>query len=228
MDGNHEVIKSHKRLTEVIQGKRILHLLSLGKDSVLALEWLVNYAKIKEITSVFFKFIAEHPGDQPYFNYLRHRYPTVNFITRPNPIELTNILNGVYQPPPLESFEYDTFDFKDSVDELVREGKYDLVCDGASKYETFARRTKFHQKGLLFRNRISPLGMMSRAEVIETIKNSGIKLHKCYKFSKGTLDHPSYFKMRTSFLADPLYYKKMIQIYPLLVLDKFRYEMMLK
>jgi 3'-phosphoadenosine 5'-phosphosulfate sulfotransferase (PAPS reductase)/FAD synthetase len=225
-------IKTHKALADLIAGKRILHSNSLGKDSVLALAWLCEYAAPSEVISVHFEFLAKHPDDARYLQYLRARFPNVSFITEPNPIELTLIIGGVYQNTEFmmrvgNKSEYVEFEMGKQIQELKTKYQCDYVCDGSSKYETFARRTKFHQKGLEFNGTISPLGMMSRAEVIGAIKASGIKLHPVYKFARSTMDHPSWYKMRSNCLANPEYWQTLKRFYPLLVLDKFRYERML-
>ena len=227
------MIKTHKQLAELVAGKTILHCNSLGKDSVIALEWLVRYAKPAKIYSLFFEFLANHPDDHRYLNYLKRRYPEVTFLVEPNSVELTLCANGIYQTPVevnriYNAFEYDEFERGKQVEEIKRKYGCDYVCNGASKYESFARRTKFHQKGLEFKGEIFPLGMMSREQVISLIRDCGIKLHPCYKFTKGTYDHPSYFKMRASLITNPEYFKRILAIYPLLVLDKFRYEVLLE
>jgi hypothetical protein len=227
------IIKTHKDLSKAIQGKRILHMNSLGKDSVLCLEWLVSYAKIKEIISVYFELHAKHPGDEVYLKYLKKRFPTVKFVKLPNTVELTNICLGIYQSPldinyKYNHFEYDGFDMGMVVDELMKEYFCDYACDGASKYEDFSRRTKFHQKGLMFKNKIYPLGMMSKAEVIGLLKSTGLKIHPSYKTAGSTYDHPSYWKMRSAFITNPQYYNNVKKIYPLICLDKYRYEKLLK
>lgn len=226
------ILKTHKELAKLIEGKKILHCNSLGKDSVVALEWLATYARTEEIHSVFFEFLAKHPDDERYFQYLKKRYPKVNFIKAPNSVELTLIASGVYQSP-LETmhiynhFEYVEFKRDLQISEIKAHYACDYICNGASKYEDFSRRVKFHQKGLEFKNVIYPLGMMTRAQVVGLIKSTGLKLHPCYKFSKGTYDHPSYWKMRASMLTNPEYRDNLLKMYPLLCLDEFRYERLL-
>lgn len=227
------MIKTHKKLAEFIEGKTILLQNSLGKDATLSLEWLCNYAKPKKIVSVFFKFLAYHPGDEPYLAYLKKRYPQVEFVVEPDAVELSLIAAGVFQDPinvlrKLNHFEYVEFYREKQLEELCEKYQIDYMCNGASKYESFARRTKFHQKGLVFNGVIFPLGMMSKAEVLGLIKNTGLKVHPCYKFSQSGFDMPSYFKMRSGILASKEYRQRLLEIYPMLVLDIYRYEVMLK
>lgn len=225
------MIKTHHELAKLIVGKKILHLNSLGKDSILCLEWLCSFAKPSKITSVFFEFLACHPADKTYLAYLKKRYPKVEFISLPNSIELSLITDGVYQSPIevmsiFNKFEHSDFDRSKQVEELKK--NFDYVCDGSSKYESFARRTKFHQKGLEFKGTIYPLGMMSKAQVIGLIKQTGIKLHPAYKFAKSSYDHPSYWKMRSGMIANSKFKENLLRIYPLLALDIYRYERLLK
>lgn len=210
-----------------------MHLCSLGKDSVLTLEWLARCTKPKKIISLFFGFMAAHPDDERYMNYLKKRFPQVEFIIEPNAIELTLCAMGIYQSPVevntiYSKFEYDEFSREKQVEEIKKKYNCDYICDGSSKYESFARRTKFHQKGLLYKDFIYPLGMMSRDQVVDMIRKTGVKLHPCYKFSKSSPDHPSWYKLRALFITNERYWKNMTAIYPLLLLDKYRYERMLK
>jgi len=227
------IIKTHKQLAEHIKGKRILMQNSLGKDSILALEWLCKYAKPSKVVSIFFKFLASHPGDEPYLAYLKKRYPDVEFLVEPDAIELSQISAGVFQCPDytlreVNHFEYIEFSREKQLEEICKKYEIDFMCNGASKYESFARRTKFHQKGLVFNGVIFPLGMMSKKEVIDLLKSTGLKLHPSYKFASSGYDMPSYFKMRSGMLANKEYRDKLFRIYPMLVLDMYRYEVLLK
>lgn len=225
-------LKTHKQLADLIAGKRILHLNSLGKDSVLSLEWLVNFAHPSEIYSLNFEFIAKHPSDLKYWEYLKKRFPSVKFLKAPNAPEISLITYGTYQSPlyvnyELNDFEYDSFKMSALISEFKKKLACDYTCDGASKYEDFSRRTKFHQKGLCFNGNISPLGMMSKKEVYDLLRKTGIKLHPSYKFSSGTFDHPSYWKMRSAMIANPKFKKNVLDTFPLFACDIYRYERML-
>lgn len=226
------MIKTHAELAKHVEDKSILHLNSLGKDSVLCLEWLAR-TKVKKVISVFFEFLAPHPADDMYFDYLRKRFPQFTFCKAANTVELSLICDGTYQSPLDIHFQYNHFEYVEfergkQIEELKKHFECDFVCDGSSKYESFARRVKFHQKGLEFKGVIYPLGMMSKDQVISLIRDTGIKLHPCYKTASGTYDHPSYWKMRAGLLANEQFYKNVLRYYPLFVLDKYRYERMLK
>lgn len=227
------VLKTHKELARHIEGKTILLLNSLGKDSVLCLDWLCNYAKPKRIVSIFFRFLAEHPDDERYLNYLKKRYPSVEFLEEHDAVELSLIVAGVFQSPIavthlLNHSEYSQFYRSSQLDEICEKHGIDYMCRGDSKYESFARRTKFHQKGLVFQGVIFPLGMMSKEEVIGLIKSTGVKIHPVYKYSGSGYDTPSYWKMRAGIVSNPKYWEKLLEVYPLLELDRFRYEVLLK
>ena len=227
------IIKTHKVLSQFIQNKKILHSNSLGKDSVLALQWLVDYAKIKNITSLFYKFMAHHPDDDRYLNYLKKRFPSVEFVVEHDAVELSWITTGIYQSPidvikTYNHADYISFDRTLMTKEFFKKGEFDYICRGDSKYESFARRTKFHQKGMVFNDCIFPLAMMSKDEVIGLIEKIGLKLHPCYKFTKSTHDTISYYKMRMDMIARPEYYKRVREFYPLMELDKYRWEKLIK
>lgn len=227
------IIKSHRELAEFIAGKRILHMNSMGKDSIICLEWLTKFAHPAHITSVYYKFLAEHPGDERYWKYLAKRYPSVQFVVRPNTIEMNQIQAGVFQSPLAVNHEYNKFDYKDfsrrkQTDEVKEEFKCDYVCAGFSKYEGFARAARFYKEGLVTQDRIYPIGLLTKAQVYQLIKSAGLRLHPMYKFTKGTFDQPSYWKMRSAFLASPMYRDRMLHWFPLLRLDRYRYEVLFK
>ena len=225
-------ITSHKQLAEYISGKRVLALNSLGKDSVLALAWLADYAKPAHIVSVFFERLAEHPGDRLYLRYLKQRFPTVEFISETNPLELNNIIKGTYQSPLDQNhvhngFEHYYLEWKKQIQEIKAAYNCDFTCWGQSKYEGFARASLFYQKGLVQGEKIYPLGLMNKVQVWELLKSANIKLHPCYKLSQTTHDHPSYYKMRATWIANPEYRKRVLKLFPLLILDEYRWEKLL-
>lgn len=225
-------IENHKQLAEHIVGKRILHLNSYGKDSIVCLEWLAKFANV-EIISLNFKFMAAHPKDKMYLKYLKRRYPDVQFIHEHSPQELNQIIAGIYQSPIAKLTEYNHFDhygfdFWTYVEEMRQAYQCDFICVGESKYESVTRASLFYKKGLCFDNKIYPIGFMSKAQIFDIIKQTGVKLHPCYKTSPGTYDFPSYYKMRSAFIVWPEYRKIVLNTFPLLVLDEYRYTQLLK
>lgn len=225
------MIKTHKELAAKIAGKRILHLNSLGKDSLVCLDWLYNYAKV-EIISVNYQFMSKHPYDDFYLDYLTKKFPKVLFISEPNPWELTQVLTGLYQLPTeiydfLNDLEYDTIDAKLLNENLRQVYECDYICRGESRYEAFHRATFFHKKGILVDKDIYPIGMMSKQQIHDLIRDRGLKIHPQYKMNKSTLDFPSYYKMRAWFKAKPEYKKLVYTVFPMLVLDEYRYEKLL-
>lgn len=228
-----QIIKTHKELATHIAGKKVLLMNSLGKDSIVCLEWLHNYAHVAEIHSLFFEFIASHPDDERYISYLKKRYPRAVFHKEPNAIELSNVCAGIYQQPLrvmnfCNHLELNDFEMKLQAKEIKEKLGCDFICQGQSKYESFARATKFHQKGILVGDEIFPLGMMTKDQVMGVIKSSGMKLHPQYKTTPSTYDHPSYWKMRSGFIVNPEFQRRVFELYPLMRLDKYRHERMLK
>ena len=142
-------------------------------------------------------------------------------------------MSGVYQYPTeinthRNKAEFNDFEMSKQIVELKKEYACDLICGGQSKYESFARATKFHKHGLLIKDQIFPLGMMSKDNVFSVIKNSGIKLHPSYKFTASTYDHPSYWKMRSALLTTLAFKNTVEETYPLIVLDEYRHEELFK
>lgn len=227
------IIKSHKDLAVHIAGKRVLHLNSFGKDSIACLEWLVNYAPSLDIVSLNMPMLVKHPSDDAYLAYLKARYPRVNFVEAPNPFDLTRLSFGVFQSPlevmqEYNLWEYSEFHFSALVEDLRKEYECDFICIGQSKYESVARASNFYKKGILQGTKIFPLGLMTKEQVIGALVHSKVKLHPVYKLAQSTLDRPSYYKMRSTFIANPEYKRKMYENYPLLQLDEYRYEVLLK
>lgn len=227
------LIKTHKDLAALVRGKSILHLNSLGKDSAVCLEWLVNYAKPRKVVAAHFARLCCTPWDKCYLDYQRKRYGNVQFISVHNGHELSDFPRGVYQFPldvihHYNHWEYVEFALSDYAIELKEHYGCDYICSGFGKYESVSRAINFHRRGLVHGDTIYPIGLMSKKDILNVISQSEIKLHRAYFFSESTFDYPSYYKMRSAFLARPDYYERMLQYYPLLALDKYRYEVMLK
>lgn len=226
------MLKTHKELADFITGKKILHLNSFGKDSALCLEWLNAYTHT-DVVSINFTFTAPHPKDETYLRYQKRKYPQTQFIQDINVFELNKIMRGIYQTPiktltELNKCEYERFDFWLFVEELRKKYNCDYVCIGYSKYESVTRASQMYKNGLVQGEKIFPLGMMTKDQVISLIEATGIKLHPVYKFCESTLDFPSYYKMRSTFITSKEYYKQMTDTFPLIKLDKYRYEKLIK
>lgn len=206
---------------------------SLGKDSAVCLEWLCTFARPESVTSLHFGFMAPGPDDERYLAYQKRRYPHVRFITAPNVWELNYLAQGVFQYPlrvlsEFNKWDYYHFDVEKLIEEIRTEEGCDYCCIGMSMYESVARATIFHRKGLLQGTKIFPIGLMKKEQVIGVIKSSGMKLNPSYKYSQSTLDRPSYYKMRAAFLTSPEYKKRVMALFPLLRLDEYRYERLIK
>ena len=111
------MIKNHKELASFIAGKKILHLNRLGKDSAVVLEWLCRFARPEKVVALNFAFMSGNKYDKQYLKWQQQRYPEVEFISRPNPHELTNVVQGLFQDPikqmnMLNSFEFNNFNIK--------------------------------------------------------------------------------------------------------------------
>ena len=179
------MIKTHKELASHIAGKKIMLMNSLGKDSILCLDWLHNYAQPAEINSFSMKFMASHPDDQKYIGYLKKRYPKASWFAEYNPLEISKILLGFYQHPTdvyseWNHFEFDTLDYDKFVEDWRVKLDCDFVCFGESRYESFARATQFHKRGIVQDKAIFPLGMMDKQQVFDLIKTTGIFFCKAY------------------------------------------------
>lgn len=217
---------SHKELAALVNGKKILHLNSLGKDSVACLAWL-EYAGC-EVVSCNLKFLADHPDDGKYFSYLKKRFPQFEFIQKQDTQELNKFAYGIYQSPVDCLLEFNSWPHELEMEKYVEEIRLEYGCDytcwGMSKYESVTRATGFYKKGLMQGTKIFPLGLMDKSQVLDITKT--VKQHPVYKLAPSTLDFPSWHKMRNSCVANPKYYEQLLAFFPLLALDRFRYEVL--
>lgn len=124
------------------------------------------------------------------------------------------------------TWEYTEFSRSKLIEEIKNQYNCEFICSGESKYESVARATKFYKKGLLQDDRIFPLGLLTKQQVLSIAKT--VKLHPCYKTAKGTYDFPSYYKMKSAFKKNPEFQKNVLKAFPLLELDEFRYTVLLK
>lgn len=221
-------LKLNSDLAEYISGKKVLLLNSLGKDSIAALEWL-SLTTAKTI-SLNLKFIVPHPKDEAYTQYLIKKYPEIEFVEEPSPLDLNKFAGLMYQDPiemlnEFHNWEYKEFSSKLFIQEMKRKYDCEFVCLGHSKYESVTRATNFYKNGLLQGDRIYPLGLLDKKQVLSIAKR--VKLHPCYKTAPHTYDYPSWFKMRNAFVVYPEYYKEMLKYFPMLELDEYRYKVLL-
>lgn len=224
-------IKTHIELATFIQNKSILHLNSLGKDSVLCLHWLSKFAKPKRIVSLYCRIDAAYPTDDKYLEFLKQKYQNVEFIEATNAFEMSDVITGVYQDPAivnhvLNNSEYYDFDHKTQVEQIRQKYNLDYLCSGVSKYEGMGRAIFLNRNGLVHEKTktIFPIGLMSKEQVIKLLKDLNIGLNPCYKTGPRTYDHPSFYKMKLAFDCLPEYKKIMFNKYPLLRLDEYRFE----
>ncbi len=225
-------ILQHKQLAQHIAGKPVLHLNSFGKDSLAALLWLYHYAAPSHIISLNYKLLAEHPGDELYIQYLRQRFPRVEFAQEPNPFDASRLSWGVFQSPvrtmtEFNHWEHERFEIGKQTEDLRKAFECEFICSGQSKYESVTRASLFYKKGLLQGHTIFPLGLMTKKQVLEHLFLSDVKLHPIYKLSESGLDRPSWYKMRSLCIASEEYYNNLLEWYPLMELDKYRMEKML-
>lgn len=226
-------IHTHKELAAKVAGKKILHLNSLGKDAILTLEWLVSYAKT-EVVSLYLTFESSHPGDEPYLRYLKKRYPHVRFIATQGTDEMNEILgSGMFQSPLYMNYvannqEFAGFNKSKIIEEIRIQNQCDYIASGISCYETMGRALYLKKNGLLSEKKkeIYPIGLMKKKQVIQAIVGSGIRLHPCYRYSTDSYDTASWYKMRLGCIADQKFYEKVLKKFPLLALDRYRYEVL--
>lgn len=222
------MIKTHKELAALVAGKTVLHLNSLGKDSLVALAWLATYAQPGRVNSLFFERFTLHPEERAYLEYQRRAFPNVQFFVLPDPIELTQIIEGMLQPPDrawaFQDLEYQGF----SRDHMIREAKEhlaaDFVCDGTSGYEGMGRAQKFHNKGLHQGDRIYPLGLMKKKDLVNLIAQLNLKLNPTYRHYGSTFDEASYYRMRAAFRRNSEFRETFYKFFPFMRLDEYRWE----
>ena len=224
-------IKTHKELAREVKGKRILLLNSYGKDAALCLNWLSNYSSASSIVSLNYKFLVPHPKDKEYLEYLKKQFPLVEFVTQYSPIEVSNIMQGLFQCPIdrlrwINDAQYDLFLF----DKVNEENRIKYNCDylamGKSRYESFDRACFFQRNGLIKDKTIYPIGNMSKKQCFDLIRGLDIKIHPQYKMVKSTYDTISYYRLRSIMLTNPEFKKEVLKFYPMFELDIYRYEVL--
>jgi hypothetical protein len=232
---NKDLILSHKDLANHIAGRSILHLNSLGKDAVICLEWLNNYAHCSKIISVYFRMVANHPDDDRYLAYLRKRYPRTQFVERLSVVEMNEVLSLRYQSPLKINYvinpqEFEEFNTKAAYQAVRKEYDCDYLCSGLSCYEGMGRAMYMRRVGLCDEkiHTIFPMGLMKYRQVLDLIKKTGVKLHPSYKFHSESHDTATYFKMRNSFTVSPEHKRRVYKLYPILALDRYRWEVLMK
>lgn len=229
------IIIHQKDLAQAIEGKKILHLNSLGKDAVLTLHWLNVATKAEKIVSVYFAHQAGYPTDKKYLEYLKKRYPKTEFIEVVSIPEINEKMSGMLQSPlvlnhSIYSQEYDEFSFKKACEELRIKYGLDFICSGISCYEGMGRALYLRRVGLMDTDRkmIFPIGLMKQKQVLEMLKRIGTKLNPSYKFASESFDSASYFKMRYALQANPKYKEIIFEHYPMMALDQYRFEVLMK
>lgn len=227
------MITTHLELAKAIEGKKILHLNSYGKDAILVLEWLNNFASPSEVVSCHFELNAPFVTDDIYLKYLKKRYPKTRFVSETSPFEMNEKMLGMHQSPVyvnhiINTQEYDSFDSDMVRDETRIKYGCDYLASGMACYEGMGRALYFKRVGLLDEKRksIFPIGLMKQRQVIDLLKKSGVKLNPSYKFAEGSFDSASYFKMRQAMIARPDYRDLIIKHHPMMVLDEYRFEVL--
>src|SRR5574343_493005 len=222
-------ILSHTALADKIAGKKILHLNSLGKDAVLCLDWLNNYARCGEIVSLLLQYDACYPTDEKYIAYLKRRYPKTKFVVHRSVTEINDRMARMLQSPLYVNYvvnnaEFESFNEKKVIEEYRVDYGMDLICSGISCYEGMGRAIYLRRTGLLDQSRktIYPIGLMKQSQVKALLKASGEKLNPSYKASSESHDSATYFKMRYSFITNTKHKEIMYKHYPLLALDEIQ------
>lgn len=207
---------------------------SMGKDAVLTLDWLANFAKV-EVVSVFLELKAAYPTDKIYWEYLKKRYPRVRFEKVIDVQEMSEVLTPRFQSPlycnyVLNNCEYTEFDFKKYCEELRVKFGCDYISLGTSKYEGMGRALFLRRVGLLYEKTktIYPIGLMNQRQVFDLLKGMTTKLNPSYKYCSESHDTATWFKMRNAFVVHPEFKRTVYKLYPLLALDEYRYTRLFK
>jgi len=229
------IITSYQELAQVIKGKKILHLNSLGKDALVTLHWLNIATTCERIVSVYFAHQAGYPTDKKYLAYLKKRYPKTEFMEVVSIPEINEKMSGMLQSPlvlnhSIYGQEYEEFSFKKACEELRVKYGLDYICSGIACYEGMGRAIYLRKVGLLDESRkmIFPIGLMKQKQIQGMLKKIGTKLNPSYKFASESFDSASYFKMRYALQANPEYKKIVYDHYPMMALDEYRFEVLMK
>lgn len=227
------ILDSAKLLPWVRQeyGPRQLLAFSRGKDSIAA--WLHMREYFEEIVPLFWYLIPDLEFELESLDYFErffgckiHRYP--------NP-KLNLMLNSfLFQPPErcavIEAAELPEFDRESTWDDLCGEMGIDVIpnATGVRATDSPMRRMSYNQYGLWRpqSRTYMPIGDWNKARTMEIITRSGCKLPADYDLFKRSFDGIDYRFTAPLKKHRPRDYQKILEWFPLLELDLFRYERM--
>jgi hypothetical protein len=206
---------------------------SCGKDSIAMWLWLKQFDF--NIHPVFLYMVPDLRSDQENLAYYEHFFGQ-RIMRFPHPLFYKMLNDLVYQPPErcaqILAFDLPYFDFGD-LDQVIANGYLGgrpyYAAMGMRINDNLDRRMMMYKNGVLGskgRRFYYPIWDWPMAQLGEVINNSGVKLPRAYEFSGRTVAAIDYYYMKPFRDAYPDDFLKILEWFPLLEAEFYRYERM--
>lgn len=227
------ILDSSTLLTWVKQnlGNRQLLAFSRGKDSIAA--WLHMREYFDEIVPLFWYLVPDLEFELESLDYFE-RFFGCKIHRLPNP-KLNRMLNAfVFQPPErcavIEAADLPEFDRESTWDDLCEELGIPVIpnATGVRATDSPMRRMSYNKYGLWRpqSRTYMPVGDWNKARTMDIIDRAGIRLPDDYLMFKRSFDGIDYRFTSKVKTHRPRDYQKILEWFPLLEADVFRYERM--
>jgi len=206
---------------------------SCGKDSIAMWLWLCEVAPDLRIWPVYLYTVPGLRSDAENLAYYEQFFGQ-RIMRFPHPLLYQMLADLVYQPPErvaqILAFDLPRFGFAEIDDVISRgylAGRPYYAAMGMRSKDNLDRRMMMYQNGVLGRkNRryYYAIWDWSVEQVGQIIIENRCKLPRAYRFAGRTIAAIDYFYMRPFREAYPDDYQKILEWFPLLEAEFFRYE----
>lgn len=206
---------------------------SCGKDSIAMWLWLQQFGFT--IHPVYLYLVPDLRSDAENIAYYEQFFGR-RIMRFPHPLLYQMLNDLVYQPPErcaqILAFDLRNFGYSE-LDAAIAWGYLDgrpyYSAMGMRMADNLDRRMAMYQNGVLGQKKrrfYYPIWDWNVEQVSSTIRKSGIRLPRAYQYSGRTIAAIDYFYMRPFRDAYPDDYERVLEWFPLLDAEFFRYERM--
>jgi 3'-phosphoadenosine 5'-phosphosulfate sulfotransferase (PAPS reductase)/FAD synthetase len=206
---------------------------SCGKDSIAMWLWLREVAPGLRIWPVYLYTVPGLRSDAENLAYYE-RFFGQHIMRFPHPLFYQMLNDLVYQPPErvaqILAFDLPDFKFAD-LDRVIAQGylagRSYYAAMGMRMADNLDRRMMMYQNGVLgtkHRRFYYPIWDWSLAQVSAIIRKNQAKLPRAYQFAGRTIAAIDYYYMRPFRQAYPDDYARILEWFPLLEAEFYRYE----
>lgn len=219
------------RYVRETHGPRALLAFSRGKDSIAA--WLKMREYFEDIVPLFWYLVPDLEFELESLDYFE-RYFGTKIHRLPHP-SLNRLLNNfVFQPPErvaiIEAADLPEFSYEDCWTDLCEELGIERIPNGTGVRATDSpMRRMGYQKHGLYRAKAQtfmPIGDWNKRRTMEAIERAGIEMPDDYRMFKRSFDGIDYRFASQLKAHRPRDFQRILDWFPLLELDLFRYEQM--